>query len=119
MPDLKLRLDVEVDMMSLLLSARGEEVEGTIMDWDITVLEEGELVIIMSPVMDWLMLGGRSPTPAMLELSPKTQAKYFRQVNKGIFLPKSMMKHFCQIDYETFSKRQCFLQHGEMLQRSQ
>ena len=52
MPDLKLRLDVEVDMTSLFLFVRGEEEEGAIMDWDIMVLAEGELVIIMSPVMD-------------------------------------------------------------------
>ena len=71
MPDLKFRLLVEVDMGSCL-SVRGEE-EGTIMDWDIMLLVElAELLVpvIKSPVMDWLMSGGMSPTPAILELSP-------------------------------------------------
>ena len=53
------------------------EEEGTIMDCDITLLAGASLVLvgdgipdIISPVMDWLMLGGRSPTPFILELSP-------------------------------------------------
>ena len=74
MPDLKFRLLVEVVIRSLL-SERGEE-EGAIMDCDIMLEEEvagPPIPVIISPVMDWLMLGGRSPTPAMLELSPATR----------------------------------------------
>ena len=67
MPDLKLRLLVEVDMRSLLLP------EAATMDWDMRV-EAGGLVRagaeLRSPVMDCDMLGGSSPTPAMLELPP-------------------------------------------------
>ena len=50
LPVLKLRLLVEVDMMSLFLSVRGEE-PGTIMDWDMMLLL-GLVAAIMSPVMD-------------------------------------------------------------------
>ena len=72
LPDLKFRLLVDVDMGSCL-SVRGEE-EGTIMDCDIKAVVELAVFpvpVIMSPVMDWLMSGGMSPTPAMLELSPE------------------------------------------------
>ena len=78
-PVFMLRLLVE-EVIKSFFSVSGEE-EGTIMDWDITlpagategvvgVLGDGIIPAIISPVMDWLMLGGRSPTPFMLELSP-------------------------------------------------
>ena len=70
-----LRLLVE-DVIRSFLVVRGEE-EGAIMDWDITLLAGAAVGVvgdgmaaIISPDMDWLMLGGRSPTPFMLELSP-------------------------------------------------
>ena len=76
LPVFMLRLLVE-EVIKSFFSVSGEE-EGTIMDWDITLLAgaalgvvgEGSIPAIISPVMDWLMLGGRSPTPFMLELSP-------------------------------------------------
>ena len=78
-PVFMLRLLVE-EVIKSFFSVSGEE-EGTIMDWDITLLAgaavgvvglvgDGIIPAIISPVMDWLMLGGRSPTPFMLELSP-------------------------------------------------
>ena len=54
LPDLKFRLLVEVVIKSLL-SERGEEEEGAIMDWDIMLLEEftvPDIPVIISPVMD-------------------------------------------------------------------
>ena len=79
LPVFMLRLLVE-EVIKSFFSVRGEE-EGTIMDWDITLLAgaavgvvglvgDGSIPAIISPVMDWLMLGGRSPTPFILELSP-------------------------------------------------
>ena len=66
-----------VFMLRLLVEDVIREEEGTIMDCDITLLAGASLVLvgdgipdIISPVMDWLMLGGRSPTPFILELSP-------------------------------------------------
>ena len=82
LPDLKFRLLVDVVIKSLGVSERGEEVEGSIMDWDIMLAEElpvPPIPVIISPVMDWLMLGGRSPTPAMLELSPAIR-KYVLEI---------------------------------------
>ena len=78
LPDLMLRLLVEEVIRSL---SAAEAEEGTIMDWlmmgagagpgEVARSEEGEPeAIIMSPVMDCDIIGGSSPTPAMLELSP-------------------------------------------------
>ena len=80
LPDLMLRLLVEEVMRSL---SAAEAEEGTIMDWLMMLagaVGPGEVarspgepeVIIMSPVMDCDIIGGSSPTPAMLELSPAT-----------------------------------------------
>ena len=89
-PVFMLRLLVE-EVIKSFFSVSGEE-EGTIMDWDITlpagategvvgVLGDGIIPAIISPVMDWLMLGGRSPTPFMLELSPAIKSvNYFLQL---------------------------------------
>ena len=67
LPDLKLRLLVEVDMRSLLLP------EAATMDCDMRPPAGGLVragAELRSPVIDWDMLGGSSPTPAMLELPP-------------------------------------------------
>ena len=90
LPDLMLRLLVEEVIRSL---SAAEAEEGTIMDWLMMLAGAGpgevarspgepEPVIIMSPVMDCDILGGSSPTPAMLELSP---AKY-QMLNMYIIL---------------------------------
>ena len=70
-----LRLLVEEVIRSL---SAAEADEGTIMDWLMMLAGAGpgEVVrspgeVIRSPVMDCDMLGGNSPTPAMLELSPE------------------------------------------------
>ena len=77
LPDLKLRLLVEDVMMSLSC------LEGVIMDWLIMLAGPGPgegarssvKLRARSPVMLWLILGGSSLTPAMLELSPANENK--------------------------------------------
>ena len=67
LPDLKVRLLVEVDMRSVLLP------EAATMDCDMRPPAGGLVragAELRSPVIDWDMLGGSSPTPAMLELPP-------------------------------------------------
>ena len=96
LPDLKFRLLVEVVIKSLL-SESGEEEEGAIMDWDIMLLEEftvPDIPVIISPVMDWLMLGGRSPTPAILELSPGNTKICLEIVSIKIWLNISFLTDF-------------------------
>ena len=63
-----LRLLVEEVMRSV---SAAEDEEGTIMDWLIMLAGAGPGELIRSPVIDCDMLGGSSPTPAMLELSPE------------------------------------------------
>lgn len=70
--DLMLRLLVEEVMRSV---SAAEDEEGTIMDWLIMLAGAGPGELIRSPVIDCDMLGGSSPTPAMLELSPEDRKK--------------------------------------------
>ena len=72
LPDLMLRLLVEEVMRSV---SAAEAEEGTIMDWLMMLAGAGPGEVIRSPVIDCDMLGGNSPTPAMLELSPTDKKK--------------------------------------------
>ena len=78
-----LRLLVEEVMRSL---SAAEAEEGTIMDWLMMLAGAGpgevaswEGEVSKSPDMDCDMLGGSSPTPAMLELSPSKEKKYYNK----------------------------------------